>query len=210
VIEPTGKPVVYLISEGSLTDDNYQQHSDVLVEVISKAVDIRIPLVQIREKNLSARNLFHLACRAAEAADDSATKILINERADIALAAGCAGVHLTATSVRASILRRSFPSDFVMGVSTHSLGEAHQASNDGADFAVFGPVFATSGKDRPVGLERLREVANSLAPFPVLAIGGIDSENIDQVLESGAAGFAAIRLLNDPANLERLARRFDL
>lgn len=206
----TAKPVIYLISDGSFTDENYQQRSHILIELIKKAVDLRIPLVQIREKHLSARNLFHLAQRTAEAAHNSVTKILVNDRADVALAAGCGGVQLAAASVRASVLRSSFPTDFIIGVSTHTLGEARQASNDGADFALFGPVFATPGKDRPVGLDSLRTVADGLAPFPVLAIGGIDSENVDQVLESGAAGFAAIRFLKDPANLERLARRLEI
>jgi len=163
-----------------------------------------IDLVQLREKNLTARTLYELTARAAEISGDSGTRLLVNERSDVAQAAGADGVHLTTNSIEASVIRRAFGRDFLIGVSAHSLAEARAAREAGADFAVFGPVFGTESKRQygsPVGLERLHETAQVLASFPVLAIGGISLTNASGCLRAGASGIAAIRLF---ANSESL------
>lgn len=132
------------------------------------------------------------------------TRLLVNDRADIARAAGADGVHLTTRSLEASIIRRTFGPDFLIGVSTHTLAEARAASEQGADFAVFGPVFDTSSKRTygpPVGLESLREVAQKLSPFPLVALGGLTLDNASAALDAGASGVAAIRLFDDPEHL---------
>ena len=137
----------------------------------------------------------------------SATRLLVNDRADIALAAGADGVHLAATSLSASVIRRNFPKNFLIGVSTHSLAEAQAAQDNGADFAVFGPVFDTPSKrayGQPLGLDKLREAAQSLRKIPLLAIGGITLENLDNTLRAGTKGIAAIRLFNNTATLASL------
>jgi thiamine-phosphate pyrophosphorylase len=105
-------------------------------------------------------------------------------------------------------VREVFGKDFLIGVSTHSIEEARKASSEGADFALFGPVFYTPSKrgfGPAQGLDKLEETARSLSPFPVLAIGGITLENTPQVLSRGASGIAAIRLFDD-GDLEALAR----
>jgi thiamine-phosphate pyrophosphorylase len=138
----------------------------------------------------------------------SATRLLVNDRADIALAAGADGVQLTARSLDPLVIRDISPRDFLIGVSAHSLEEAQAASASDADFALLGPVFDTPAKRAygpPLGLKRLREAIQSLAPFPLLAIGGITRENIPQVIHAGAQGIAAIRLFQDESELEMIA-----
>ncbi|OLE55075.1 MAG: thiamine-phosphate diphosphorylase [Acidobacteria bacterium 13_1_20CM_3_53_8] len=203
------KPILYLITSGATTqatNPNSPEFSRIL-HLIEAAVAARISLIQLREKNLHARTLFELTLRAARLMKGSATRLLVNDRADIALAAGADGVHLAATSLSASVIRRNFPKKFLIGVSTHSLNEAQEARDNGADFAVFGPVFDTPSKrtyGEPLGLDKLREAAQSLRKFPLVAIGGITLENLDSTLRAGTKGIAAIRLFNNTATLASL------
>lgn len=162
-----------------------------------------IDLVQIREKNLSASVLYQLSARAAGITRGSATKLLVNDRSDIAASAGADGVHLTTSSLPAEVVRRTFGAEFLIGVSTHSLAEADLASRS-ADFVVFGPVFETTSKreyGEPQGLTNLRTVSSGLAPFPVLALGGVSMSNVAECIQAGVRGIAAIRMLSDPDRL---------
>jgi thiamine-phosphate pyrophosphorylase len=175
-----------------------------ILELIEAAVAARIDLVQIREKNLSARVLFELATLGAEIVRGSDTRLLVNDRADIASSSGAHGVHLTTNSLEPAVVRQAFGADLLIGVSTHSLSEAIAARDGGADFVVFGPVFQTVSKQsygEPVGLETLRNAASTLKGFPVLALGGVATDNIRDCFRAGADGVAAIRLLSDPAKL---------
>ena len=172
------------------------------------AVAARIDLVQIREKKLSPGVLYQLASQAAGITNSTATRLLVNDRADIAAAAGADGVHLTTTSLPTEVVRRNFGERFLVGVSTHSLAEASSAQGAGADFVVFGPVFdATSKEDYVVaqGLSSLADVCAELAPFPVLALGGVTIYNAADCLRSGARGIAAIRMLQQPDRLAGIA-----
>ncbi len=173
------------------------------------ATAARINLIQLREKNLSARVLYELTARAAAITQGTATRLLVNDRADIALAAGASGVHLTTRSLETSIVRKSFGQDFLIGVSAHSLHEAQAARDASANFATFGPVFDTASKQiygAPVGLDALSIAARSLAPFPIIALGGITLQNAAEALEAGASGIAAIRLFNDSQSLDATAQ----
>lgn len=190
-------PAICIITKGEATADNFSQKRREILEIIDLAVEEKIQLVQLREKNLSSRLLFGLAVEAAAITIGSRTRLLISDRADIALAARADGVHLTANSVSARVIRNSFPANFVIGVSTHTLDDVLKASHEGADFAVFGPVFQTPNKGGPAGLAMLSEVCKKVKPFPVLALGGINESNCQSALEAGAAGIAAIRSLND-------------
>lgn len=167
----------------------------------------KIDLIQIREKHLSANLLYQLSARAADITRGSATKLLVNDRADIAASAGADGVHLASLSLPPDVVRRTFDADFLIGVSTHTLEEAAAARRSGADFVVFGPVFDTLSKRQygePLGLGDLRKVTSELAPFPVLALGGVTAENVADCIHAGAAGIAAIRILNDRLQLDRV------
>jgi thiamine-phosphate pyrophosphorylase len=196
-------PIIYPITSGK-TD------SDEILRLVRAAVDAGVPLFQIREKSLSGRALFKLVVRAAEITRGSKTRLLVNDRSDIARAAGADGVHLTTQSLPVAVVRRTCGAEFLIGVSTHSLTEARAARDQGADFVVFGPVFETESKRAygdPQGLDKLREVTRALDQFPVLAIGGLTLENVGACFEAGASGVAAIRLFNDVDNMkDRISR----
>ncbi len=194
------KTLIYLITDGEADAANFAEKKVKISALIKAAVRSNISLIQLREKKLPARFVFELAEEAVKLTRQSRTKILINDRADIAAAAKTDGVHLTSNSLSVETIRRIFSKDFIIGVSAHTLAEAENARQKGADFITFSPIFKTPGKGKPQGIERLREVCENLKPFPVVALGGIDKTNYKAVLENGASGFAAIRFLNDPEN----------
>lgn len=202
------KPLIYLITEGKLTAENFDENKQKILDLIQASTENKVSLIQIREKKLSAKLIFELTSEAVKRAKNSQTKILVNDRADIALAANADGVHLTESSVSTEIVRRSFPLDFLIGVSVHSIESAKIARDQGADFITFSPIFASPEKGAPKGLEKLKEVCAVLKPFPVIALGGIDETNHESVLKNGASGFAAIRFLNDFENLKMLGKNF--
>ena len=202
------EPLIYLITDGEITAENFREKSAETLKIIEKAVWAKISLIQIREKQLSARQVFELTEKAARITKHSETKLVVNDRADIALAADADGVHLPANSLSAEIIRRNFPRRFIIGVSAHSLADVEKAKCEGADFAAFSPIFATVSKAKygaPQGVAALREVVETIGEFPILALGGIDENNFGEVLNAGANGIAAIRLLNDAENLAEIA-----
>src|SRR5438128_209827 len=157
-----------------------------------RAIAAGVDMIQIREKDLPARQLFELVCEVRDLAAGTSTRILVNDRLDIALAAGVDGVHLPANGFPPARVR---PFVKMLGVSTHTLGEALEAEQARSDFIVFGPIFDTPGKTA-VGLDALREITSRVT-IPVLAIGGITVENTQEVLKAGAAGIAGIRLFQN-------------
>lgn len=200
-LNPLPAPISYLITSGATTPQTTPDSEDFrrLLALVSVAVRERVSLVQLREKNLSARTLFQLTTEAARITRDSATRLLVNDRADIARAARADGVHLTTRSLSAAVVRRAFGTEFLIGVSTHTLAEARAARDDGADFAVFGPVFDTPSKralGQPLGLGQLTMAANVVKPFPLVALGGITPETMASALQAGATGIAGIRLFD--------------
>jgi thiamine-phosphate pyrophosphorylase len=151
--------------------------------------------IQLREKDLSACDLYALGARLQETLAPYNVPLLINDRLDVALALDTAGVHLAGHSLPTAQARRLLGPHKLIGVSTHSLEEAQHAAAEGADFVVFGPVFTTPSKlayGPPQGLQQLAAVVRQV-PIPVLAIGGIDQTNLPQVVEAGAYGVAIIR-----------------
>ena len=196
MIDLSRTPLTYLITKGDATAERFEANSKDILSVVANAVNTGISMVQIREKNITIKQLFQLARDAATLVSGSQTKLLINSRADVAIAAGADGVHLPEDGVPVAAVRSIFPTPFLIGASVHSHEAACTAKNDGADFVLFGPVFDTPGK-QGVGIEPLRETCLALGDFPVLAVGGIDASNKASVLEGGACGYAAIRYLND-------------
>jgi thiamine-phosphate pyrophosphorylase len=162
-----------------------------------------IGAVQLREKDLDDRDLYDLA-RLARTVLPPPTRLLVNGRLDVALAAGADGVHLPADGVPVRALRARFGREVLIGRSTHTLEEVERARDEGADYVTFGPVFATPGKGPPVGLEALARAAT--AGVPVLALGGVTLERLEDLAAAGAAGVAAIRLFQSPGNLTEVAR----
>jgi thiamine-phosphate pyrophosphorylase len=203
------KPISYLITSGATTATTApatKEFSQIL-KLVEAAVRADISLVQLREKDLSDGVLYELAVSSAAITQASNTRLLINDRADIAEAAGADGVHLTARSLEPSVVRRAFGTEFLIGASTHSLDQAQAAHRGGADFAVFGPVFDTMSKKTygpPLGLQTLNRVCTELAPFPILAIGGITLDNAADCVRLGASGVAAIRMFSNGEALVRV------
>jgi len=166
--------------------------------------DLGVSHFQIREKNLSASNLYKLSGEVAKVLRDTATRLFINDRADIALAIGAYGVHLTGNSMSAKLVRQTYGSSLSVFVSTHGIGEVMQARNANADAVVFGPVFSTPGKSEAVGIEALTATVEGSTELPIIALGGIDHNNCRSVLEAGAAGVAGIRCFVGLENARKL------
>ena len=179
-----------------ITDGRQLLSREALLEAIARNLAAGIDWIQIRDKDLSARDLFDLVLRARALPNPGATKILVNTRVDVALAAGAAGAHLPSGSPAPKRWRAITPPDFWIGVSCHSIDEAREAEQDGADYILFGPVFAPRSKHAdlpPRGLDRLAEAARAVR-IPVLALGGVTIENASQCISAGAAGVAAISM----------------
>jgi len=204
------KPILYLITRGA-TDETTTAESAEFQQILaqlSAAVAAGIQLIQIREKRLTARVLFELTSRAVSITQGTATRVLVNDRADIAAGAGADGVHLTTQSLEAAVVREAFGERLIIGSSTHSVEEARRAREDGADFIVFGPVFESHSKKKygpPLGLQALSNVADELAPFPVMALGGISIKNAAECLCAEASGIAGISLFSKPEGLANVA-----
>jgi thiamine-phosphate diphosphorylase len=164
------------------------RQGDVL-SYVDRAIRDGIEMIQVREKDLPARDLYDLVDNIRSRAAGTKTRILVNDRLDVALAADIDGVHLPGNGLPPSRVR---PFVKLLGVSTHSILEALEAEKAHADFIVFGPVFDSPGKTS-VGLEPLRRVVSAVR-IPVLAIGGITAANSAEVMKAGAAGIAGIRL----------------
>lgn len=195
------RPILYAITNGATKSETTPDDPGFnrILHLAEGAVAAQISLFQIREKNLNARVLYELVARAVKITRGSLTKLLVNDRVDIALAAGADGVHLTSASLPARVVRRICGPEFLIGVSTHSLETARDARDSGADFALFGPVFETESKRAygpPQGLHKLQQITSDLQSFPVVAIGGITLDNAESCFAAGASGIAGIRLFD--------------
>ena len=168
-----------------------------LVHRVTRAASTGVDVVQVRERDLDDSHLLVLVREVVAAVSGTSTRVLVNDRADVAIAAGAHGVHLRGDSPRASRVRAIVPAGFLVGRSVHSLVEIDAAVADGAsDYLMFGTVFPSAGKPqghRVAGVEALREACRRSA-IPVIAIGGIDRSRVVEIAQSGAAGFAAVAM----------------
>ena len=187
------RPVICLVTDRRRFA---REPEEELVQQVRAAAAAGVHLVQVRERDLATRDLLNLVGRCVEAARGTSTRVLVNDRVDVALAAGAHGVHLPAHGAPASRLRRLVPPGFVVGRSVHDADEAARVAADGGvDYLIFGTVFPTSSKPgvAAVGVLGLR-AAVAAAPVPVLAIGGVTLNRLSGIAATGAAGFAAIGL----------------
>jgi len=171
-----------------------------LVEQAERAVADGVDLIQVRERDVEAVELAALVADLVAVTRGSATRVVVNDRVDVALASGADGVHLRADSVPVAAARALLPVPWLVGRSVHTVDEARAAS--GADYLIAGTVFPSASKSTGpasaelLGIDGLRAIARATA-VPVLAIGGITSARIAEVVAAGAAGIAAIGLFID-------------
>jgi thiamine-phosphate pyrophosphorylase len=181
-------PPLYLIS------DSNQTSGRPLLEALEVALEGGVRMIQLREKDLSGRELLELAAKVRLLTVRYGAKLLINDRVDIAIAVDADGVHLPASSFNPMDARELICRDKIVGLSAHSAREAVKAEREGADFVTFSPIYQTpskAGYGKPQGLERLEELCGKVN-IPVYALGGIKIENVRDVMERGASGVAMI------------------
>jgi thiamine-phosphate pyrophosphorylase len=191
----------YITDRSQFPDDPYTR----LLATIAQAAACGVDYIQLRERDLSTRDLETLARAVVHELRTGNQKlktgVLINSRTDVALACGAQGVHLRSDDISPAEARKLWmqcgagaPVRMTVGISCHTVAEVARAAAEGADFAVFGPVFEKANA-RPTGLEALREACQE--KIPVLALGGITVENAEPCIQAGAAGIAAIRLFQE-------------
>jgi thiamine-phosphate pyrophosphorylase len=170
---------------------------------IESALESGARHIQLREKDLSVRELLEMAVWMRELTGEYDAKLFINDRVDIALSVRADGVHLGQNSIPPHAVRKISGDKLMIGVSTHSINEAVDAERDGADFITLGPVYETPSKLRygnPVGIDSLRKVKSRIS-IPVLAIGGIKPDKVIEVKEAGADGIALISAILTAENI---------
>jgi thiamine-phosphate diphosphorylase len=165
---------------------------NLLILQIRSAIEAGVDLIQLRETDLAASDLFRLASTILEQVPGARTRLIVNERLDVALSAGAAGVHLRQASFAVGAARRIAPTDFLVGRSVHDVASASAAS--GADYLIAGTVLSTPSKAAPrlLGWTGVREIVRVAGGVPVLGIGGLTAVSMPQLAASGAAGVAAI------------------
>jgi thiamine-phosphate pyrophosphorylase len=200
-------PIICLVTGGGTPS--------ALVSLIREAAIAGVDLVQIREPALDDRSLLTLARQAIAETRGTDCRIVVNDRVDVALASGAAGVHLRGESFPEQRVRTLAPGGFLIGRSVHDVPQAEAAAQGGCSYLIFGTVFPSRSKPagHPIsGLAGLREVCTSVR-IPVIAIGGISVENASQAFSAGARGVAAIDLFRSGEALSgivpKLRRRFD-
>jgi thiamine-phosphate pyrophosphorylase len=210
--DPSRAILCYVTDRRSLVAAKEETAWAALQNKIADAEGAGVDWVQIREKDLAGRALVGLVRAAVGTAPRC--RILVNDRLDVAIAAGAAGVHLGGDSLPvAEVVKQhsavELPLDFLVGRSCHSLEEALAAEGDGADYIFFGPVFATPSKAEfgaPQGIVKLEQVCRRVG-VAVLAIGGITVENAAESHQAGSAGIAAIRLFQEAADMGAVVSR---
>jgi thiamine-phosphate pyrophosphorylase len=200
---PDKRPLFYYIT------DSRQLQGSSLFRCVRRALDWGVDFIQIREKDRSERNLYDLTCRVVAMTRNTTCRVLVNGRADVALAAGADGVHLPSYGLNLSDIRLWIPKGFLAGVSVHSLREIRAAEAQGVDYILVGHVFPTKSKEgygASLGLEFLRKACRSTT-VPIFGLGGMNPERIDPVMKTGATGIAGISLFQDSKEFAQLRKQ---
>jgi thiamine-phosphate pyrophosphorylase len=188
--------------------DRQQTNGRPLLSVLKLLLKAGSPAVQLRERDLSARDLLSLAHDVRTLTEASGSQFVVNDRLDVAMTMSNVGVHLRSNSLPVSMSRRLLGSGRLLGVSAHSFEEALRAESDGADYIVLGPIYSTPSKrpfGPPIGLPRLEEVCRRVR-IPVLAIGGVTATRAAEVRGAGAFGAAVIAAVFCAPDVEAAAR----
>jgi thiamine-phosphate pyrophosphorylase len=193
----------YLVTDRSLGSPGY------LPGLLRRAAEAGVDRIQVREKDLSARPLLGIVREAIEAARGNRATVFVNDRVDVAIAAGAAGVHLGRAAIPPDAARRIAGEDLVVGASAHGIEEALEAQERGADYVILGPIFETPTKTAygpPLGV-RVLEAALRRVRIPVYAIGGIHAGRLDEIAHLPLTGVAMVSEFVRTGSLEELIRR---
>ena len=183
-----------------------------LIQVVGEAVRGGVTLIQLREKNISTRDFYNEALALKELCLKNNVPLIINDRLDIALAVDADGIHVGQSDMPVSVVRRILGNDKIIGLSAGSVKQAEEAVKDGADYLGVGAVFHTSTKSdaNDVGIEMLKKVRSSVK-IPIVGIGGINADNIEELYGTGIDGVAVVSCImasSDPyAAAKRLAEK---
>lgn len=177
---------LYLVSDHTLTEEK-------LLEKVEAAVKGGVTVVQLREKELAGRAFFEKAIRLKQVLDQYHVPLIINDRVDIALACGAAGVHVGRDDLPVAQVRKLIPAYMILGASARTMEEALEAQAAGADYIGAGSVFRTTTKSdaKLIKLTRFKQIVEKLT-IPVVAIGGITTDNVMELSGTGAAGVAVV------------------
>jgi thiamine-phosphate pyrophosphorylase len=209
--------ILYYITDRKQFPGEPADQRQLLLRTIRHCAEAGVDMVQLREKDLSGRELETLGREVVKAIAGSATTLLVNGRIDVAIAVGAHGVHfpsgagqLPASEARA-VFEKAGIHQSVIGVSCHSNTEVAYAEAHGANFAIFGPVYQKAGDPNPLGLSALTQICSRPggpnSSMPVLAIGGVTADNAEPALSAGASGIAGIRLFQEAPDLPGLMQR---
>jgi thiamine-phosphate pyrophosphorylase len=200
-------PRIYPITDPRLTKLSH-------AEQVKRLIDGGAQMIQLREKYGSPKDFYESAKEAIKIARPSSVRIIINDRVDIALAAGAGGVHLGQDDLPPARAREILGENAIIGFSTHNPEQAARAVKLPIDYLAIGPVFATATKENteePLGIEGVKRVREAIGNFPMVAIGGITFENFREIISAGANSVAIINnLLFDPASITKNMKKFSI
>jgi len=191
-----------------LVTDRHQTKGRPLPAILQRVLTVGSPAIQLRERDLSARELLALGREVQAMVAQRGAQLIINDRIDVALALDGVGVHLRGNSLPVAVARRLVGDQCLLGVSAHSVDEAVQAEADGADYVVLGPLYETPSKQAfgpPLGLCRLEETCR-LVRIPIIGIGGVTAARARDVRRAGASGVAVITAVLGAEDVEAAVR----
>ena len=191
-----------------LVTDRHQTNGRLLVPLLQRVLTAGVPAIQLRERDLSARELVALAREVQAETASRRSPLLINDRIDVALALEGVGVHLRSNSLPVSVARRLLGAQRLLGISVHTIEEVLSAQSQGADYIVLGPIYETPTKQMfgpPLGIHTL-EKACRLVRIPIIGIGGVTAARVREMRRAGAFGVAVITAILGAADVESATR----
>ncbi len=191
-----------------LVTDRHQTKGRSLVPLLQRVFSVAAPIIQLRERDLSASDLVSLAREVRAVTNSGGSQLLINDRIDIALALDGVGVHLRSNSLPVSIARRLLGTDRLLGLSVHSIEEAVEAESQGADYVILGPIYETPSKQAfgaPLGIQTLGKACRAVR-IPIVGIGGVTAARAREMRQAGAFGVAVITAILGAEDVESATR----
>ena len=192
-----------------LVTNRYQDSVESFLEKVETACRSGVTIVQLREKNLTTNQYYQLAKEVKEITDDYQVPLIIDDRLDVCLAVDAAGLHIGDDELPVSVARQVLGPDKILGVTAKTVKRALEAEEGGADYLGTGAIFPTTTKENaPITLISTLKTICQRVDIPVVAIGGLTSENIDQLMGTGIAGVAVVRDLMQAEDIETKTQAF--